>query len=75
MDLIMQNPLDAEINLSNVTLVVNENLSNPTSVDDFIEVEVIKEVTIAPQSSTSVRAPPIRRGLFNQPLPFRSQFH
>ncbi|KIM47871.1 hypothetical protein M413DRAFT_211893 [Hebeloma cylindrosporum] len=54
MDLIMQNPLDAEINLSNVTLVVNENLSNPASADDFIEVEVIKEVTIGPQASISV---------------------
>lgn len=59
-DLKMQNPLDAEINLSNVTLVVNENLSNPSSADDFIEVEVIKEVTISPQSSISVRVPPIK---------------
>jgi len=56
----MQNPLDAEINLSNVTLVVNEDLSNPASAGDFIEVEVIKEVIIGPHSSTSVRALPIR---------------
>jgi hypothetical protein len=60
MDLIMQNPLDAEINLSNVTLVVNGHLSDPASADDFIEVEVIKEVTIGPQSSISVRVPAIK---------------
>lgn len=75
MDLIIRNPLDAEINLSNVTLLVKENVSNPASTDDFIEVEVVKEVTIGPQSSILVRAPPIRRDSFNQPLFFRSQFH
>ena len=62
MDLIIENPLDAEINVSNVTLVVNENLA---SADDFIEVEVVKEVTLGPHASTSVRVPPIRRSLFN----------
>lgn len=51
----MQNPLDAEINLSNVTLVVVEgdNLKSE-SLDDAIEVEVIKEVTLGPKASTSV---------------------
>jgi hypothetical protein len=56
MDLIMENPLDAEINVSNVTLVVNENLA---SAGDFLEVEVIKDVTLGPHASTSVRVPPI----------------
>ena len=48
----MENPLDAEINVSNVTLVVKENLA---LADDFVEVEVIKEVTLGPRASTSVR--------------------
>jgi len=73
MDLIMQNPLDAEINLSNVTLVVNENWSNSASADDFIEVEVIKDVTIGPQSSISVRVPLIGVYLTNH-YPLGSNF-
>jgi len=73
MDLIMQNPLDAEISLSNVTLVVNENWSNSASADDFIEVEVIKDVTIGPQSSISVRVPLIGVYLTNH-YPLGSNF-
>ncbi|KAF8973873.1 ER-golgi trafficking TRAPP I complex 85 kDa subunit-domain-containing protein [Flammula alnicola] len=54
-DLIMQNPLDAEINLSNVTLIVQETqLSGSDSIDDFVEIEVIKEVTLAPKASSLV---------------------
>jgi hypothetical protein len=51
----MQNPLDAEINLSNVTLLVVEtdNLKSG-SLDDAIDVEVIKEATLGPKASISV---------------------
>ena len=55
-DLVVQNPLDAVINLSNVTLVVQE--SDPSSsarVEDLVEVEVIKEVTIGPKEAITVR--------------------
>ncbi len=56
MDLVMQNPLDAEINLTNVTLVVTA--SDPSSSalpDEFVEVETIKEITLGPKESISVR--------------------
>ncbi|KDR85341.1 hypothetical protein GALMADRAFT_234163 [Galerina marginata CBS 339.88] len=54
-DLIMQNPLDAEISLSNVTLMVQgPDSSNSSPVEDFIEVEVIKEVTLGPKELISV---------------------
>jgi len=50
----MYNPLDAEINLSNITLVVAEVGSDFGPIEEFVEVEVIKEVTLAPKESISV---------------------
>jgi trafficking protein particle complex subunit 8 len=43
-DLVLQNPLDTEVNLSNLTLIVQASHSDPT--DDSVEVEIIKEVTL-----------------------------
>lgn len=60
MDLCMQNPLDAEVNLTNVTLVITESGSTASEspddieVDDYVEVEVIKNVILGPKASTSV---------------------
>ena len=54
-DLIMKNPLDAEVSLSNVTVVVQEKSpSEGTSLSDFVEVETFKEVTLGPKATTSV---------------------
>lgn len=55
MDLVMQNPLDAEINLTNVTLVVTATDPSTSALpDDFVEVEIIKEITLGPKASISV---------------------
>lgn len=54
-DLIMKNPLDAEVSLSNVTVVVQEKSPlEGSTVRDFVEVETIKEVTLGPKATTSV---------------------
>lgn len=51
----MQNPLDAEINLTNVTLVVTATDPSTSALpDDFVEVEIIKEITLGPKASISV---------------------
>lgn len=58
----MQNPLDAEITLSNVTVVVQENSGSESSpIDEFVEVEVITEVSIGPKASCSVSSPVFHR--------------
>ncbi|KAF9475629.1 hypothetical protein BDN70DRAFT_883515 [Pholiota conissans] len=54
-DLIMKNPLDAEVRLSNVTLVVTVVGDSSTySFDDDAQVEVIKEVILGPKASVLV---------------------
>ena len=50
MDLVLQNPLDAEVNLSNLTLIVQAS----DSTDDLVEIEVIKEVTLGAKEIISV---------------------
>jgi hypothetical protein len=58
-DLIMKNPLDAEVSLSNVTVVVQEKSpSEGSTVSDFVEVETIKEVTLGPKATASVSRMP-----------------
>lgn len=53
----MSNPLDAEINLSNISLVVREkNKPHSDTIGDLVDVEVIKEVTLGPKESISVRS-------------------
>ncbi|KJA29295.1 hypothetical protein HYPSUDRAFT_176107 [Hypholoma sublateritium FD-334 SS-4] len=55
MDLAMLNPLDAEINLTNVTLVITATDPSTSALpDDFVEVETIKEITLGPKASISV---------------------
>ncbi|KAF8167761.1 ER-golgi trafficking TRAPP I complex 85 kDa subunit-domain-containing protein [Crassisporium funariophilum] len=53
-DLVLRNPLDAEVNLSNLTLAVQELLASSEGPEDFIEVEVIKEVTLGPKETLTV---------------------
>lgn len=78
-DVIMKNPLDAEVSLSNVTVVVQEKSpSEGTIISDFVEVEVIKEVTLGPKATTSVSRMPTFvvailiscNMLFRYPYPF-----
>ncbi|PPQ67072.1 hypothetical protein CVT25_005673 [Psilocybe cyanescens] len=53
-DLIMHNPLDAEINLSNVTLVVEATTVASEPAEDFVEVEIIKEVILSAKGTITV---------------------
>ncbi|KAF4623241.1 hypothetical protein D9613_002112 [Agrocybe pediades] len=53
-NLVMRNPLDAEVNLSDITLLVQEVGMESISGDELVEVEIIKEVIMAPKESISV---------------------
>lgn len=52
MDLVLQNPLDTEVNLSNLTVIVQT--SDTDSIEDSVEVEIIKEVTLGAKETSSV---------------------
>ena len=52
MDLVLQNPLDTEVNLSNLTLIVQASHSDSTC--DSVEVEVIKDVVLGAKETSSV---------------------
>jgi hypothetical protein len=55
-DLVLRNPLDAELNLSNVTIVVKESHSDDASSSkSFLDVEVVEDVTLGPRESRTVR--------------------
>lgn len=49
-DLVFQNPLDTEVNLSNLTL----NVQASHSTDDPVDVEIIKEVTLGAKETSLV---------------------
>lgn len=51
-DLVLQNPLDTEVNLSNLTVIVQT--SHTDSTEDSVEVEIIKEVTLGAKETSSV---------------------
>ncbi|KAJ3516458.1 hypothetical protein NLJ89_g1109 [Agrocybe chaxingu] len=54
-DLVLRNPLDADINLTNVTLVVRQTGDQDgVSQLDFVEVEVINEVSLGSRESITV---------------------
>lgn len=51
-DLVLQNPLDTEVNLTNLTVIVQT--SHTDSTEDCVEVETIKEVTLGAKETSSV---------------------
>lgn len=55
-DLVVRNPLDAELNLVNLTLVVRDvNGSQPEDQSDpLVDVEVVEDVVLAPRESRIV---------------------
>ncbi|KAF8213184.1 ER-golgi trafficking TRAPP I complex 85 kDa subunit-domain-containing protein [Mycena galopus ATCC 62051] len=54
-DLVLRNPLDAEVTLSNVTIVVDELPSEDASASkSFLDVEVVEELTLGPMESRTV---------------------
>jgi hypothetical protein len=55
-DLVVRNPLDAELNLANLTLVVRDvNGTQPEGESDpLVDVDVIEDVVLAPRESRIV---------------------
>ncbi|KAJ7492750.1 ER-golgi trafficking TRAPP I complex 85 kDa subunit-domain-containing protein [Mycena latifolia] len=54
-DLVMRNPLDAEVNLSNLTVVVQDSHSeNGSTSQSFLDVEVVQDVILGPRQSRTV---------------------
>lgn len=53
-DLVLYNPLDAEITLSNLTVVVQQGKQNDYTPVDFVEVEVLKEIVLPPRQHATV---------------------
>jgi len=56
-DLVVRNPLDAELNLANLTLVVRDvNGPHPEGESDpLVDVDIIEDVVLAPQEIRTVR--------------------
>ncbi|KAJ6574977.1 ER-golgi trafficking TRAPP I complex 85 kDa subunit-domain-containing protein [Mycena capillaripes] len=54
-DLVLRNPLDAEVNLSNVTIVAEESRSDDASTSkSFLDVEIVEDIVLAPRESRTV---------------------
>ncbi|RDB28485.1 Transport protein particle subunit trs85-1 [Hypsizygus marmoreus] len=54
-DIVLRNPLDAEVNLSNVTVTVRDsNAMDPSSSIPFVEVEAIDDIVLAAKESRTV---------------------
>ncbi|KAJ7103664.1 ER-golgi trafficking TRAPP I complex 85 kDa subunit-domain-containing protein [Mycena belliarum] len=54
-DLVLRNPLDAEVNLSNVTVVVQDsNSENASTSQSALDVEVIENVILGPRQSRTI---------------------
>ncbi|KAK7064334.1 ER-golgi trafficking TRAPP I complex 85 kDa subunit-domain-containing protein [Favolaschia claudopus] len=54
-DILIRNPLDAEVNLTNVTIIVEESDSEDASTSkSSLDIEVIEELTLAPRESRTV---------------------
>lgn len=56
-DLVLRNPLDAEVNLANFTVVVRDSTSDdPSSSKGFLEVEVVDDIVLNPREIRTVSA-------------------
>ncbi|KAJ7654956.1 ER-golgi trafficking TRAPP I complex 85 kDa subunit-domain-containing protein [Mycena polygramma] len=54
-DLVLRNPLDVEVNLSKVTVIVEETPSeNASTSKSFLDVEVVEDITLGPRESRTV---------------------
>ncbi|KAF5384925.1 hypothetical protein D9615_001402 [Tricholomella constricta] len=54
-DLVLRNPLDTEVNLSNLTVTVQEfEATDPSSSTAFVEVETIGDLVLGPEESRTV---------------------
>ncbi|KAJ7783643.1 ER-golgi trafficking TRAPP I complex 85 kDa subunit-domain-containing protein [Mycena maculata] len=53
-DLVLRNPLDTEVNLSNVTIVVRESHLDASLSMEFLDVEVVEDIILGPRESRTV---------------------
>jgi hypothetical protein len=54
-DLVLRNPLDAEVNLSKLTIVVRESEpEDASSSKSHLDIEVLEDVTLSPRESRTV---------------------
>ena len=54
-DLVLRNPLDAELNLTEISLLVHEKSgAELTSTNAFVEVQTIDEIILGPRESRTV---------------------
>ena len=54
-DLVVKNPLEVDVTLSNLTVIVRETSSKDVdTTPDFVEVEVIEDVTLGPSDTRTV---------------------
>ncbi|KDQ63410.1 hypothetical protein JAAARDRAFT_169218 [Jaapia argillacea MUCL 33604] len=54
-DLVLENPLDVELTLTNLTITVHDaKSSNTDSSSDFVEVEVLDEIVLNPRESRTI---------------------
>ncbi|KAG6819496.1 hypothetical protein H0H93_011310 [Arthromyces matolae] len=53
-DLVLRNPLDTEVNLANLTLIVQEANENTPTSSPFVEVGVIKEIVLSGKETRTV---------------------
>lgn len=53
-DLVVHNPFDSEVNLSNLTVVVARPADSPDWTSDLVNVEVLDEIVLGPKETRTV---------------------
>jgi trafficking protein particle complex subunit 8 len=53
-DVVLRNPLDADVNLSNLTVAVERKIKEEGSIETFVGVEVIDEILLSPGETQTV---------------------
>lgn len=64
MDLVVHNPFDAEVNLSDLTVVVTGRSAGSEWTQDLVDVEILDEIILDPKETRTVNFV----GLFNHVL-------
>jgi hypothetical protein len=64
-DLVVHNPFDAEVNLSDLTVVVTGRSTGSDWTQDLVDVEILDEIILDPKETRTVNFV----GLFNHVLP------
>lgn len=54
MDLVVHNPFNSEVNLSDLTVVISGPTDNPDWTPDLVDVEVLDEIVLDPRETRTV---------------------